>query len=384
MDGRFISVYGTTKGGTGRIVAAINLSFAIKNNLRRQDEKIALVDFDFSAASIVPILVGMEGTPSKSAVSLSSMIDALDAAVLPDFLLKHSSGVEILQGVGDGEETVKINQSGIAAIADMMKKTYSYIVANTEKEFNEKLVMTFDLSNLILLVINPDVISIHKAKIFLDEIVCLHYPVSLVKVVVNSYDVKGALSKSKIEEFLHQPVFFEIPYDKDVVVTSMNHGTPAVLSFPRSAFSKSITELAALLIKNQEIYIEPDDASKERIQGIVSIAKECKLPGVPVVDTSREEKLKKLRNTLQKKLLEEIDIKVFDVQKDENVQKEIRGKVLLNKILELLKNKKKLNEMSKITKSFAKPDAVTDIVNLILSKTDGGMTRVTTSLSGVL
>ena len=65
-------------------------------------------------------------------------------------------------------------------------------------------------------------------------------------------------------------------------------------------------------------------------------------------------------------------------------QKEIRGKVLLNKILELLKNNKKLNEMSKITKSFAKPDAVTDIVNLILSKTDGGMTRVTTSLSGVL
>ena len=51
-------------------------------------------------------------------------------------------------------------------------------------------------------------------------------------------------------------------------------------------------------------------------------------------------------------------------------QKGLRSKTLLNTILELLSNEEKLNEMSKITKSFSKPNATQDIANLILSKTE--------------
>ena len=49
-------------------------------------------------------------------------------------------------------------------------------------------------------------------------------------------------------------------------------------------------------------------------------------------------------------------------------QKGLTNRVLLNTILELLNNPNKLNEMGKITKSFAKPNATGDIANLILSK----------------
>ena len=48
-------------------------------------------------------------------------------------------------------------------------------------------------------------------------------------------------------------------------------------------------------------------------------------------------------------------------------QKELNSKLLLNNILEIINNENKLNKMSKITKSFAKPNAVEDIVRLILS-----------------
>ncbi|OGI20302.1 MAG: undecaprenyldiphospho-muramoylpentapeptide beta-N-acetylglucosaminyltransferase [Candidatus Melainabacteria bacterium RIFCSPHIGHO2_02_FULL_34_12] len=49
-------------------------------------------------------------------------------------------------------------------------------------------------------------------------------------------------------------------------------------------------------------------------------------------------------------------------------QKGLRSKELLNTILALINNPAKLEEMSKITKSFAKPNATEDIANLILSK----------------
>lgn len=49
-------------------------------------------------------------------------------------------------------------------------------------------------------------------------------------------------------------------------------------------------------------------------------------------------------------------------------QEELKSKLLLNTVLDLLNNQKKLNEMSKITKSFAKPSATKDIANLILSR----------------
>ena len=49
-------------------------------------------------------------------------------------------------------------------------------------------------------------------------------------------------------------------------------------------------------------------------------------------------------------------------------QKGLNLKLLLNDILDLLKNDKKLAQMSKTTKSYAKPNASVDIANLILAK----------------
>jgi len=49
-------------------------------------------------------------------------------------------------------------------------------------------------------------------------------------------------------------------------------------------------------------------------------------------------------------------------------QKGIRSKELLNTILDLINSPSKLSEMSKITKSFAKPNATEDIAKLILSR----------------
>jgi len=49
-------------------------------------------------------------------------------------------------------------------------------------------------------------------------------------------------------------------------------------------------------------------------------------------------------------------------------QKELKPKLVLNDVLELLKNDEKLAQMSKTAKSFAKPNASVDIANLILAK----------------
>ena len=46
-------------------------------------------------------------------------------------------------------------------------------------------------------------------------------------------------------------------------------------------------------------------------------------------------------------------------------QKDLRSKEILNTILKIINNENKLNKMSKITKSFAKPNAAESIVKLI-------------------
>ena len=51
-------------------------------------------------------------------------------------------------------------------------------------------------------------------------------------------------------------------------------------------------------------------------------------------------------------------------------QKGLRSKILLNTILELLNDLNKLAEMSKITKSFARPNAAKDIAELVLAKAE--------------
>lgn len=53
-------------------------------------------------------------------------------------------------------------------------------------------------------------------------------------------------------------------------------------------------------------------------------------------------------------------------------QKDLRAKCLFNEIISLLNDQGKLDEMAKITKSFAKPNAANDIANLILAKIGNG------------
>lgn len=56
-------------------------------------------------------------------------------------------------------------------------------------------------------------------------------------------------------------------------------------------------------------------------------------------------------------------------------QKDLRPKKLLETIEDLLKDKEKLNSMSKIAKSFAKPHAAQDIASIVLSNVKGPASR---------
>lgn len=66
-------------------------------------------------------------------------------------------------------------------------------------------------------------------------------------------------------------------------------------------------------------------------------------------------------------------------------QKGLKSKILLNTILDLISNNKKLNEMSMITRSFAKPNASKDIARLILETVEGKKTNLLReNLTGVI
>lgn len=58
-------------------------------------------------------------------------------------------------------------------------------------------------------------------------------------------------------------------------------------------------------------------------------------------------------------------------------QKELRPKELLNNILDLINNEKKLSDMSRVTQSFAMPNAAAVIANLILSTINSAKDKLT-------
>ncbi len=222
------------RGGTGVSAVAINLAAA----LDEIQHGVALIDTDLQFGDLS---VHLNMRPTKSLADLTSS-NRPDAEALPDLLLKHSSGINLLFAPPKPETAELITGSMLVQAARRLRDRSSAVVIDTGSYLTDYNLALIDVVSLVLLVITPELASVKNARIFCDMAPHLGLPPERIVLVVNRANMLGGIPLAQVEKVMGLPHVYGIPEDPKLRYTSVK----GVTIFQLDAAAPSAQAIRAL------------------------------------------------------------------------------------------------------------------------------------------
>lgn len=227
------------KGGVGCSTIAINLSVALKEELKQEvllmDGKLFFGDLD--------IMLNLKTLNSIS--DLIPHIGSLDEELLRDVISEHPSGIKVLPAPLSPIAAQGIRPEELHRILTAVQNIYTNIVIDSGNYLNENTVTLMDASHKILLVINPEIASLRDASRFIE--ICyssLSIPKEKILIIVNQSDQRDGINIHDIERTLQMKVFAALQWDSRIPLQSINRGVPIFMQGPKIPLRKSFETMA--------------------------------------------------------------------------------------------------------------------------------------------
>ncbi|MDO8675293.1 MAG: ATPase, T2SS/T4P/T4SS family [Candidatus Omnitrophota bacterium] len=257
MSCRVITVF-SNKGGVGKTFVGVNIATA----LALKAKKTLIVDLDVQAGQDMARMLNL--VPTQSLVDLLAAVEKDEKPdIIRGYVLRHASGLEFLPGVTHIRQTGHITADNIRPFLKKAALIYDYIVVDAGSAFSEMLISVLDSSNLILLVATPDILAVYQVKATLDILQSLHYPLKMVKLILNRAESRGGVAWQEVKSALACDIFALVPSDGKTVGLALNRGVPCVMDSPKARVSESFFEIAGKL-EVEDMYVQASDVIKVR------------------------------------------------------------------------------------------------------------------------
>lgn len=239
-NGKIITIV-SPKGGVGRTSVAANLAVALKLSTQK---KVALMDASLYFGDLGVLLNLLS---NKTICDLVEHMDDLDADLLNDIMITHSSGVKVLLAPPQPEMAELVTAEHIRRILMQMAASFDYVIVDTWPSFAEAVLTTMDLADDILLVMTLEMTAIRDVRLYLDVVDKLNYPTEKVKLILNRAGSVGGIKVEAVEETLRHKVAVGLSNDGPAMLMAVNQGVPLVISAREHAFSRDVYRLARLV-----------------------------------------------------------------------------------------------------------------------------------------
>jgi len=243
----------STKGGVGKTLIAVNLAVSLAKDELKQ---ACLVDLDLHAVGDIARMLNLK--PQKAMVDLMALIKKYPQNFKKEDFLTHGSsvGVDLLSGILRPQQSPHLEPGLIKDALELLDKDYDYIIIDAGRSFSETFVATLNQANLILLVVTPDILSVYQTKWILDTLQFLHFPLTMIKIVLNRAESVSSISWQEVRVSLPVDIIARIPSEGRVVGQAVNRSIPVVLDNPKTKIAQAIKTFAHDLATGTKLFLE--------------------------------------------------------------------------------------------------------------------------------
>lgn len=231
------------KGGAGSTTVATNLAISLQKQLK---EDVLIVDGKHLFGHVSLYLNMRTG---NSITDLITHAGTLDQRLIKQVVVRHISGVYVLPSPNSITEAQGIRPEDLCKVIQSLQNVFPNIIVDGGNNLNENTVTYMDLSDRILLVLNPDLASLRDVRQFMEITKTLSYLPSKVLLILNLIGRKADVKRDEIEQILNMKIFGRIPADENLALSCLNEGVPIILKNPRHPISKAYDEITRELVK---------------------------------------------------------------------------------------------------------------------------------------
>ena len=264
---RILTVF-SPKGGTGCTTVAVNLAIAFQS-LLGANAKICLIDANLQFGD-VSIFLKLQAT--RTLTDLAPHVQDLDPNLLRTVIATHSSGVRVLAAPASPEEAEMFQDAGVEegggnramkAILNFAQQEFDYLIIDTAHHIDDIILAALDVNDVLLVLTRPVIPEIRGARMFIELLQKLEYPMDHVDLVINSVDNKRMGIQPEAIERAMMPAIAHIPLDERTALRAANYGEPFVLKDARSPIGQAMIALAKKLHNRFAQRAEDEEAAAE-------------------------------------------------------------------------------------------------------------------------
>jgi pilus assembly protein CpaE len=232
------------KGGTGKTLVSTNLAVS----LAQVGHKVALVDLDLQFGDI-GLALGLR--PDKTVYDLARSGGSLDEEKLDAYLVRHSSGVNVLLAPTRPDQASAVTVDFLRDVFTTLRSTSDYVIVDTPPGFTPEVIAAIDSSSNVCMVGMLDSLSLKNTKLGLETLELMGYEASRVSLVLNRADTRVGITHEDVEAIIGRRPQIFIPSDRQIPV-SVNDGNPIAIQDERSEPARAFRKLAELYVDQQE------------------------------------------------------------------------------------------------------------------------------------
>jgi pilus assembly protein CpaE len=218
-----IVVFVGAKGGVGTTTLAVNCGV----ELAAKKKPTIMVDLKQGLGDVALFL----GVRSRySVLDAIDNTERVDREFLAGLVAKHVSGLELLPGSDQFDRPASTDGGTMENILRLLSARYEYMVVDAGAQLTGVSMPALYVSEMIGVVINPDVPSIRNGQRLIERISQMGSCGERVKVLLNRAGPPFPIPIAQIEDALGQKVHLTFPSDYRTVATALNTGVPLTFS----------------------------------------------------------------------------------------------------------------------------------------------------------